>query len=88
VLIAANTLLFRSEGAAVGVVNQNNVVELKKIKIGRDLGNQLEVTQGLTLDDRIIINPSDSLTAGQKVKVRPAQEEKKQASATPASKNS
>jgi RND family efflux transporter MFP subunit len=88
VLIAANTLLFRSEGAAVGVVNQDNVVELRKIKIGRDLGNQLEVTQGLTLDDRIIVNPSDSLAAGQKVKVRPAQEEKKQASATPASKNS
>lgn len=88
VLIAANTLLFRSEGAAVGVVNQDNVVELRKIKIGRDLGNQLEVTQGLSLDDRIIVNPSDSLAAGQKVKVRPAQEEKKQASATPASKNS
>jgi RND family efflux transporter MFP subunit len=88
VLIAANTLLFRSEGAAVGVVNQNNVVELKKIKIGRDLGNQLEVTQGLTLDDRIIVNPSDSLTAGQKVKIRATPEEKKQASATPAAKNS
>jgi len=88
VLIAANTLLFRSEGAAVGIVNQDNVVELRKIKIGRDLGNQLEVTQGLTLDDRIIVNPSDSLAAGQKVKVRSAQEEKKQASATPASKNS
>jgi len=88
VLIAANTLLFRSEGAAVGIVNQDNVVELRKIKIGRDLGNQLEVTQGLTLDDRTIVNPSDSLAAGQKVKVRPAQEEKKQASATPASKNS
>src|ERR1700747_2569106 len=88
VLIAADTLLFRSEGAPVGVVNQNNVVELRKINIGRDLGNQLEVTQGLTLDDRIIVNPSDSLTAGQKVKVRPTQEEKKQASATPAAKNS
>jgi RND family efflux transporter MFP subunit len=88
VLIPANTLLFRSEGAAVGLVNQNNVVELKKIKIGRDLGNQLEVTQGLSVDDRIIVNPSDSLTAGQKVKVRPTQEEKKQASATPAAKNS
>jgi RND family efflux transporter MFP subunit len=88
VLVPANTLLFRSEGAAVGVVNQNNVVELKKIKIGRDLGNQLEVTQGLNFDDRIIVNPSDSLAAGQKVKVRPTQEEKKQASATPAQKNS
>jgi RND family efflux transporter MFP subunit len=88
VLVPANTLLFRSEGAAVGVVNQNNVVELKKIKIGRDLGNQLEVIQGLSVDDRIVVNPSDSLAAGQKVKVRPTQEEKKQASATPAAKNS
>jgi RND family efflux transporter MFP subunit len=88
VLVPANTLLFRSEGAAVGVVNQDNVVELKKIKIGRDLGNQLEVTQGVGPDDRIVVNPSDSLAAGQKVKVRPTQEEKKQASATPAQKNS
>ena len=88
VVIPANTLLFRSEGAAVGVVNQNNMVELKKVKIGRDLGTQLEITQGLTLDDRVIINPSDSLAAGQKVKVRPSPEEKKQASATPAAKTS
>jgi RND family efflux transporter MFP subunit len=88
VLVPANTLLFRSEGAAVGVVNEDNVVELKKIKIGRDLGNQLEVTQGVGPDDRIVVNPSDSLAAGQKVKVRPTQEEKKQASATPAQKNS
>jgi RND family efflux transporter MFP subunit len=88
VLIPANTLLFRSEGAAVGVVNQNNTVELKKIKIGRDLGTQLEIVQGLSLDDRVIINPADSLAAGQRVKVRPPQEEKKQASATPTAKNS
>ena len=88
VLIPANTLLFRSEGASVGVVNQNNVVELKKIKIGRDLGTQLEIIQGLSLDDRVIVNPSDSLAAGQKVKIRPSQEQKQQASATPAAKNS
>jgi RND family efflux transporter MFP subunit len=88
VLIPANTLLFRSEGATVGVVNQNNVIELKKIKIGRDLGTQLEVVQGLSLDDRVVVNPSDSLAPGQKVTIRPSPEEKKQASATPASKNS
>ena len=88
VLIPANTLLFRAEGASVGVVNQDNVIELKKIKIGRDLGTQLEVVQGLSLDDRVVVNPSDSLAAGQKVKIRPSAEEKKQASATPAAKNS
>jgi RND family efflux transporter MFP subunit len=88
VLIPANTLLFRSEGASVGIVNQNDVVELRKIKIGRDLGTQLEVVQGLSVDDRVVVNPSDSLAAGQKVKIRPSPEEKKQASATPAPKNS
>ena len=87
-LIPANTLLFRSEGTSVGVVDQNNTVEIRKIKIGRDLGTQLEITQGLAPEDRVIINPSDSLANGQKVRVRPSQDEKKQASATPAAKNS
>jgi RND family efflux transporter MFP subunit len=87
-LIPANTLLFRSEGATVGVVATDDKVELKKVKIGKDLGTQLEITQGLLPNDRIIINPSDSLATGQRVKVRPAQKEKKQAAATPEGKQS
>ena len=87
-VIPANTLLFRSEGTTVGVVDTNDSVIVKKIKISRDLGDRLEITDGLNPDDRVIINPSDSLATGQKVKVRSLQEEKKQASATPASKNS
>jgi RND family efflux transporter MFP subunit len=76
-LVPANTLLFRSEGTTVGIVNQDNTVELKKIKIGRDLGTQLEITQGLNPDDRVILNPSDSLASGQRVKVRPSPDQKK-----------
>jgi RND family efflux transporter MFP subunit len=87
-LVPANTLLFRSEGTTVGIVNQNDTVELKEIKVGRDLGTQLEITQGLTPDDRVIVNPSDSLESGQRVKVRPLPDQKKQASATPPRKNS
>ena len=87
-VIPANTLLFRSDGTTVGVVDTNDSVIIKKIKISRDLGDRLEITDGLHPEDRVIINPSDSLATGQKVKVRPLSEEKKQASATPASKNS
>ena len=79
-MIPANTLLFRSEGTMVGVVGAENKVELKKIKIGKDLGTQLEITQGLSPDDQVIVNPSDSLASGQTVKIRPLQNEKKQAS--------
>jgi RND family efflux transporter MFP subunit len=79
-LLPANTVLFRSEGTMVGVVGAGNKVELKKIKIGKDLGTQLEITQGLSPDDQVIIDPSDSLASGQAVKIRPLQNEKKQAS--------
>jgi RND family efflux transporter MFP subunit len=82
-IIPANTLLFRSEGTMVGVVGTDNKVELKKVKIGQDLGSHLEVTQGLSADDQVIINPSDSLASGQTVRIRPSQNEGKQMAATP-----
>jgi RND family efflux transporter MFP subunit len=87
-LIPSNTLLFRPEGMMVGVVGADNKVELKKIEIGKDLGTHLEIIHGLSSEDRVIVNPSDSLASGQTVKIRPLQEEKKQAAATPVEKQS
>ena len=87
-IVPANTLLFRSEGTTVGVVGADNKVELKKIKIGTDLGTHLEITQGLSPDDRVIINPSDSLASGQIVKIQPSQNDKKPATAAPEAKRS
>jgi hypothetical protein len=62
-------------------VGSDNEVELKKMKIGKDLGTHLEIAQGLSPDDRVIINPSDSLASGQIVRIRPSQNEKNQATA-------
>src|ERR1700693_764889 len=87
-MIPANTLLFRSEGTMVGVVGAENKVEVRKIKIGKDLGTNMEVTQGLSPDDLLIVNPSDSRASGQTVRVRPSQNEKKQSAATPEAKHS
>lgn len=84
-MIPANTLIFRSEGTMVGVVGAENKVEVKKIKIGKDLGTHLEVIQGLSPDDQVIVNPSTSLASGQVVKIRPLQNAKKTA-ATPEGK--
>jgi RND family efflux transporter MFP subunit len=85
-MIPANTLIFRSEGTMVGVVGAENKVEVKKIKIGKDLGTHLEVIQGLSPDDQVILNPSTSLASGQKVRIRPLQNAKKTA-ATPEGKS-
>ena len=59
---------------------------MKKIKIGKDLGTHLEVTQGLSPDDQVILNPSTSLASGQTLKIRPLQNAKKTA-ATPEGKS-
>ena len=42
---------------------------LRPINIGRDFGATLEILGGIDASDQIIINPSDSLEEGQKVRV-------------------
>jgi membrane fusion protein, multidrug efflux system len=69
-LIPANTLIFRASGAQVAVVDaKGGAVKLVKIKIGRDFGAKLEVISGLEETDSVIVNPSDSLRDGDKVRV-------------------
>ena len=75
-LVPESSLLFRSEGPTLGVVSSDNRVQLKKIKIGRDLGTRLEIVQGLSPGDRVIVSPSDSLASGQLVKIQPTPNEK------------
>jgi membrane fusion protein (multidrug efflux system) len=71
-VIPINTLLFRSQGTQVGVVDPSNIVHLRPVTIGRDLGTSLEVTSGIESNDRLIVNPSDSLADGAKVDVNNA----------------
>jgi RND family efflux transporter MFP subunit len=66
--IPSNTLLFRSEGLRVGVVRYNHV-ELVPVKIGRDSGATVEISTGLTTNDDVILDPSDSLATGQQVEI-------------------
>ena len=67
--IPSNTLIFRPTGPHVGVVDSNNVVELRNISVGRDFGASVEITQGLTAQDRLVLNPPDSLTTGTHVRL-------------------
>jgi RND family efflux transporter MFP subunit len=67
--IPAGTLLFASGKPAVGVVNPNGRVEIRKIAIDRDLGSRLEISQGLSESDQVITSPSPGLLNGTVVKV-------------------
>jgi membrane fusion protein, multidrug efflux system len=69
VTIPSNALLFRSEGPSVGVVHPDGKVEIRKIVISRDLGDKLQISQGLSEADQVIVNPSDGLANGMVVTV-------------------
>jgi hypothetical protein len=45
------------------------VVVLKNVTAWHDLGNEIEVVDGLNDHDHIIVNPSDSLVSGETVQV-------------------
>jgi len=67
-------LLFRAQGLQVGVVGPEGTVQLRPVKVGRDFGQTVEITVGVTPGDRVIINPADSLVSGSKVRVQATQD--------------
>src|SRR6267142_1983416 len=68
VTIPSNTLIFRKEGLQVGLV-RNDKAELVPVKIGRDYGSSVEIVSGLQPTDAVIVDPSDSLVAGMRVRL-------------------
>jgi RND family efflux transporter MFP subunit len=68
-ILPSNALLYRAEGPRVGVVKPNGDVELRSVMLGRDFGANIEVLSGLNTTEQVIINPSDSLIDGAKVRV-------------------
>src|SRR5207247_5634786 len=59
VTLPNNTLLFRAQGLQVGVVKLDGTVELRDIKVGRDFGTTIQIVQGVTPSDKVILNPAN-----------------------------
>jgi RND family efflux transporter MFP subunit len=68
-VVPINTLLFRPDGTQVAVLQNDQKVALTKVVIGRDFGTEVEIVSGLDPNALVIVNPSDSLTAGTQVRV-------------------
>jgi hypothetical protein len=69
VTLPDNTLIFRSKSVQVGIVDAKGVVQLRDVKVGRDFGVQSEILSGVSESDKVIVNPSDSLTTGTTVRL-------------------
>jgi len=64
-----NALLFRPEGTMAATVGPDSRLILKKVLIGRDFGSSVEILEGITPQDSVVINPADSLETGEQVAV-------------------
>jgi RND family efflux transporter MFP subunit len=77
--IPVSALLFRQEGLKVAVAKSNNTAQLETVSLGRDFGDYVEITTGLTGEERIIANPPDSIIDGERLNI---QTEKRQTAGT------
>jgi RND family efflux transporter MFP subunit len=68
--VPSNALLFRGDGLHVATVDADNNVQLNTVTIGRDYGAIVEILSGVDAQDRIILNPPDSILPGTPVRVR------------------
>jgi RND family efflux transporter MFP subunit len=69
-VVPVETLLFRSEGLQLAVVNEGTVL-LVPVMPGHDFGDQIEIVSGLKGNESVIVNPPDSILSGQKVRIAP-----------------
>ncbi|BAC88816.1 efflux RND transporter periplasmic adaptor subunit [Gloeobacter violaceus] len=67
--VPANTLLVRAGSTQVAVVGSDSVVHLRRVGLGRDLGETVEIVSGLVGSERLVVNPGDEIAEGKKVEV-------------------
>jgi hypothetical protein len=79
IVVPVNALLVGGSGPRITVVDERDVVHVRPVVLGRDLGKEIEILDGLADNDRVITNPRDDVGEGTKVKAVPApkREEKK-----------
>ena len=70
-VVPANALVVRTEGTQVAVV-EGTAVHYRKVVLGRDFGNEVEVVGGLNGGESLVASPGDRLTDGQIVQVASA----------------
>ncbi|MGC2401290.1 MAG: efflux RND transporter periplasmic adaptor subunit [Acidobacteriaceae bacterium] len=71
ILVSGDSLFTLAQGEFVPVV-ENNIIQMRSVQVGRDLGTQLYITAGLKDGDLVVVSPNDLVKQGARVTTRPA----------------
>lgn len=66
-LVPAQALLIRSDGAQVAVVDPDGIVHLRKVAVGRDYGDRVEIVQGVEEGAIILSAPGEGAQEGARI---------------------
>jgi hypothetical protein len=69
ITLPGNAFLFRPDGVKVATVDAQSHVKLVNVTLGTDFGTRVAVAAGLTGDERVIVNPQDSIVDGTPVRI-------------------
>jgi membrane fusion protein, multidrug efflux system len=67
--IPSSALVFDQQGLRVGTVTDDNRILFKPVTIARDLGREIELSSGISLNDRVVNSPPDGIADGDEVRV-------------------
>jgi RND family efflux transporter MFP subunit len=67
--IPASALIFNQNGLRVATVGAGDKIEFKQVTISRDLGRTIELSSGLSPEDRVVVTPPDGIADGDQVHV-------------------
>jgi RND family efflux transporter MFP subunit len=67
--VPAAALIFRSSGTQVAQVDDNGKISFETVSIARDNGSLVELSSGVKPGDRLVLNISSQIAAGQTVSV-------------------
>lgn len=70
-LVPGNAVAVQSDGPKVLVVDAKQTIRARSVKLGRDLGDKVEILSGLNPAEPLVANPSGSLREGEEVKAQP-----------------
>ncbi|GBU18163.1 MULTISPECIES: efflux RND transporter periplasmic adaptor subunit [Methylobacterium] len=71
IVVPAEALVFNQTGTQVAVARDDGKAEWRTVHVRRDEGRTIEIDQGLSGDERIVLSPPADLRDGQRIERRP-----------------
>jgi multidrug efflux system membrane fusion protein len=75
-VVPVAALQYRQDGPRVAVVRKDaqgaERITLRPVKLGRDFGRTVEVAEGVTAEDAVVLNPHDAIEDGERVHAQAA----------------